>query len=147
MKIKIKHKAPVVAAGTIEISAPPERVWEVMTDIENWPRWNPDIRKTSVKGPLEEGTEFTWESGPGTISSTLQAVEPEKLLAWTGKTLGIRAIHIWWLKPVNRGTEVRTEESWEGWPARLFKKSMKRTLEKAIYSGLESLKKESERKS
>jgi uncharacterized membrane protein len=43
---------------TIEIGAPPDVVWEVLRDVESWPRWTASM--TSVElvtdGPLREGS-------------------------------------------------------------------------------------------
>jgi hypothetical protein len=47
-------------------------------------------------------------------------------LAWTGKTFGIEANHIWRLKPRDGKTIVRTEESWEGLVANIFRARMER---------------------
>jgi hypothetical protein len=38
----------------------------------------------------------TQEGGSETITSTIERVEPPRLFAWTGRTLGIKAIHVWW---------------------------------------------------
>ncbi len=37
----------------VEIDAPVERVWEIMTDFEAFPDWNPFIKK--MRGDLEVG--------------------------------------------------------------------------------------------
>ena len=36
--------APVAGANEIEIPVTPEVVWDVPTDNEAWPSWNPDVR-------------------------------------------------------------------------------------------------------
>jgi uncharacterized protein YndB with AHSA1/START domain len=142
----INERAPVVAAGEIEIAANPEIVWDLLTKIDLWPSWNPDVKAVSMNGAVTEGTEFRWKSGPGTITSTIRRVEPPRLMAWTGKISGIKANHIWRLEPRDGKTIVRTEESWEGLVTRIFRARMQRTLQNAIDSGLRHLKAEAERR-
>ncbi|MBC9225913.1 SRPBCC family protein [Aeromicrobium sp. 636] len=45
-------------SATIDIEAPPERVWELVSDPAQMPRWSPQCRKTIVrgKGPVGVGT-------------------------------------------------------------------------------------------
>jgi uncharacterized protein YndB with AHSA1/START domain len=38
------------------IGAPPEAVWRVLTDIEQWPLWGPSVRRAELHGG---GTEVT----------------------------------------------------------------------------------------
>jgi uncharacterized protein YndB with AHSA1/START domain len=142
----INEQAPVVGASEIEIGASPEAVWDVLTSFERWPSWNPDVKSMSVEGPVEPGTVFRWKAGPGTVESTIQRVEPPRLIAWTGKTLGIKAIHFWHLEPRNGGTFVRTEESYEGLVTRLFRGPLQKTLDRALADGLQHLKTEVERR-
>lgn len=43
----------------IEIAAPPETVWRVITDIERWPEWTESIRRVeAVQGPLGPGAVY-----------------------------------------------------------------------------------------
>jgi len=97
--IKVNENAPVVARGEIEIAADPDIIWDVLADIERWPNWNPEVKAVSIGGILAEGSKFKWKAGPGTITSTIQMVDRPKILAWTGKSTGIKAVHIWRLEP------------------------------------------------
>jgi uncharacterized protein YndB with AHSA1/START domain len=145
--VDVNRAAPVIAADEIEIAASPQAVWDVLTDLESWPRWNPDVKSMSMQGDLAEGSTFRWRAGPGTITSTIQQVEPPKLIAWTGTTFGIKARHVYRLEPRGEGTLVHTEESYEGLVARLLRGSLQKTLEKGLSDGLRYLKAEAERRS
>ena len=94
----INESAPVVGRSEVEIAAAPESVWEVLTSFEHWPSWLRDVKSMSMQGPVAVGSVFKWKAGPGTITSTIQRVERPRLIAWTGRTFGIRAIHFWSLE-------------------------------------------------
>jgi hypothetical protein len=145
VELSADKSAPVYGSGSVDAAAPVEVVWRVMTEVERWPEWNPDVRDAAMDGALAEGTTFRWKAGPGTIRSTLRAVQPMHLLAWTGKTLGIPAVHVYRLESRGGLTTVSTEESWSGLLARVFRSSLQRTLQKAIDTGLDALKREAER--
>jgi len=142
--MEIDTSAPAVARSEIEVAAPPEIVWEVLTDIPRWSAWNSDVKSASLEGPLAEGTKFRWKSGPGRITSTLQSVEPPHVIAWTGKTFGIEAKHIYRLERRGDATMVSSEESWDGLLVRLLRRSTTKMLQKAVESGLVHLKREAE---
>jgi uncharacterized protein YndB with AHSA1/START domain len=135
-----------VASSEAVIAAPIETVWEVISDIDGWPRWNPAIKEAKLLGDLAPGSVFRWKAGPGGITSTLRRVEHPHILAWTGRTFGINAIHVYRLDEQGGGTRVRTAESWEGLPTRLLRGRMQRMLEEALGPDLEALKREAERR-
>ncbi len=142
----INHAAPVVASSEAEVSASPDLVWDVLTVIEQWPSWNPDVKWVSMDGRLSEGTEFRWKAGPATITSKLQSVDAPARIAWTGTTFGIEAMHVYALEARNGVTIVRTEESYDGLLARIFRGRLQKTLEDSLTSGLAHLKAEAERR-
>jgi uncharacterized protein YndB with AHSA1/START domain len=37
-------QAPIKSKREIEIAAPPEVVWDVLTDFRQWPEWNPRVK-------------------------------------------------------------------------------------------------------
>jgi hypothetical protein len=138
--------APVRGTAEIEIAAPPQTVWDVLTRFQNWPNWNPDVKSMSFEGPLAPGSMFRWKAGPGTILSTLDRVEPPRYISWQGKTLTIDAYHEWWLEPRDGGTHVRTEETFSGLLAKILRGTLQKTLDKSFEVGVERLKRESERR-
>ncbi len=142
----ISREAPVFAESEIDVAAEPEAVWSVLTDFGGWPRWNPDVKAMSVDGDVAPGTRFTWKSGPATIKSTIQEVERPRLIAWTGRTLGTTAKHVYRLEPRDGRTAVQTQESFEGWLPRLLRGRMTSTLKKGLDDGLRHLKAEAERR-
>jgi carbon monoxide dehydrogenase subunit G len=139
-------EAPVRSKREVEIAAPPEVVWDVLTGLAQWPDWNPDVKSMSFEGPVAPGSVFRWKAGPGTIVSTLEQVDRPSYIRWRGRTLSIKALHEWWFEPSNAGTRVETEESFSGLLARLFRGSLQKTLDNSTESGLEHLKRESERR-
>ena len=134
------REAPAFGASEIEIAAEQDAVWDVLTDFEGWTTWNPDITSMSIDGDVAPGTQFKWKSGRAPITSTIERVERPRLIAWTGKTFGMSAIHVYRLDAARGGTLVRTEESFEGWLARLLRGRMRKTLQNSLDSGLRRLK-------
>lgn len=81
-------EAPVCSREEVVVTAPPETVWDVISKIDEWPRWNADIKEARIEGDLAPRTSFTWKAGPGTIRSTLREVDRPHVLGWTGRTMG-----------------------------------------------------------
>jgi hypothetical protein len=138
--VEANRDAPVFSEGRIEIAASPAALWDLMADIEGWPKWNPDVREVSVQGDVAEGTVFRWKAGPGTITSILRLVDRPRALGWTGRTFGINAIHVWRFEPRGPATIASMEESFEGLTARLFRRRLQKQLDTTTRTGLENLK-------
>ena len=74
----------------IEIDAPPERVWAVVTDFAAYPEWNPFIRR--ISGELRVGAKLEVRIEPPggramTFKPTVLAVEAKRELRWLGRLL------------------------------------------------------------
>jgi hypothetical protein len=137
--VQADRNAPVYGASEIEVVADPETVWGVVADISG----------VTVRGPVRPGTTSSWQSGPGTITPTFQVVDQPTELPWTGRTMGLPAIHVYRLPPSEQPpghTIVSTEESRGGLLARLLHKRFTTTLKTAIATGLTRLTAEAERR-
>jgi len=62
----------------IEIDAPLEKVWKVMTDPLSWPNWFPGIDSVSTVTSVNAGSTFEWEDDGETGHGTIVALEPLK---------------------------------------------------------------------
>lgn len=143
-EIDIDRNAPVWESAEIHISAPLEIVWAVLTDFANWPKWNKSVTRMRLNGPVAPRTEFQWKGGGANIVSTIQDVSPKTRILWTGRTFGIKAIHVWSFRPESDGVVVKTEESFAGVLQRILKSQMRRLLKKSLEEGLSDLRRECE---
>jgi len=41
--------------ASLETTAAPARVWQVWSDVNQWPEWNPDMKESRLDGPLKLG--------------------------------------------------------------------------------------------
>jgi len=74
----------------IEIAAPAGRVWQILTDFDAYPEWNPFIK--SVRGRPERSSKLEVRIEPPggramTFKPTVLEAEPERELRWLGRVL------------------------------------------------------------
>lgn len=136
----INPEAPVVQVKEIQINATPEKVWQVLTDIQHWDQWNKRIKHPNLQSHAEVGSVFTWKTNGSKIKSKIHFFTPNRVLGWQGKAFGARAIHNWYLETTTMGTKVRVEESMEGWIVNLIKHKMNKKLTDDMQYWLEQLK-------
>ncbi len=72
----------------ININASPSIVWKILTDFEDFPKWNPFIKK--ISGNQQEGSRIeAFIKSPNSrglkIKPVILAYHPEKELRWLGK--------------------------------------------------------------
>jgi hypothetical protein len=74
----------------IEIRAPAEKVWRLLTDFADLPQWNPFIRRASGKIEVGEHLEVTIQPSGArgmTFRPTVLRAEPNRELRWLGHLL------------------------------------------------------------
>jgi hypothetical protein len=93
----------------IEINAPAERVWQLLTDFASFPQWNPFIRRAS--GEPREGAQLQVYLQPSgakgmTFRPKVLKAEPNRELRWLGHFLipGLfDGEHIFTIEPLGAG--------------------------------------------
>jgi hypothetical protein len=112
---------------TIDIDAPPEALWEVLTELATYPEWNPHI--TSAEGQLTEDERLAIVvdregDHQRNLKVIVTAVKPEEQLEWVG-TVGHRYLfqghHSFKLEPLDDNrTRFHNRERISGLLASLF---------------------------
>ena len=71
----------------IDIDAPPERVWAIITDFDSFPQWNPFVKQ--ISGRPEEGSKLDVRIAPPgkrgmRFKPTVVTADRNRELAWLG---------------------------------------------------------------
>ncbi|MCI4065585.1 SRPBCC domain-containing protein [Micromonospora sp. R77] len=118
---------------SITISSPPERVWEILTDLPRYQEWNPFVRRAAGRPAVGEAlTLFIQPPGEKgmTHHPTVTVAEPARQFQWLGKVavpglFGAR--HEFVLEAAAGGTLVRHRETFTGLLVPFLKRTLDRT--------------------
>lgn len=146
MNKEINLKAPVISKQSVEINAPVEKVWKILTGINEWENWQSQVTHAEIIGQPKEGAFFIWYAKGLTFKSQIHTCMPFQKFGWTGKTVGANAIHNWNLVDNEKNTTVFVEESLQGFIPELFKRKFQEDLNEGMQKNLEELKLVSERR-
>jgi uncharacterized protein YndB with AHSA1/START domain len=105
---------------TIDVDAPIERVWDVLTDIDRWPEWTASVNRARRldAGPLRRGSraELAQPKLPA-ATWTVIGVEPGRSFTWEQRGPGVRTTARHTLEPVEGGTRLWLSIEQSGWMA------------------------------
>ncbi len=119
-------------------------MWQIQSDINNWPVWQKEVTFAKLEGKLVKGATFKWKAMGINIVSELQEVVSNKSIGWTGNSLGMSAVHLWKFEKLGNNTRVITEESLSGWLPMLIKIIKPDFLEQSLLKALLTLKNHAE---
>jgi hypothetical protein len=81
--------------SSVDIDAPPGRVWQLTVDVESWPTMTPTI--TSVRrldtGPLRVGSQASIKQPAQSLAVwTVTELEPGRRFAWRTRRMGLTMV-------------------------------------------------------
>lgn len=109
------------ASAKIEIAAPPERVYELITDLANLGAWNAECEKARWVGAVKEprrGAKFSGSNRNGvrrwSTQCTVTAAEPGRTFAYHVRAGGVLDVAVWRfdLTPTEDGCLVE-QKTWD----------------------------------
>ena len=101
-----------------EIQATADKVWDILADVEAWPKWQgTSFIKLKTPTPIKEGSVFDVKLAGLKWNITMTKAEKPEKFAWIGKALGMQGNHEWEFKEHEGKTSATTRESVSGWIA------------------------------
>ena len=110
--------SPIEVHNEIVAPAAPERVWDLLTDVEGWPSWYRACRWVRVE-PAASGARpasFRWKAHPIALRSTVVASDRPRSFVFIADARGLHAEHAFTLRPApgGLGTVVLSHETQDG---------------------------------
>src|SRR5690606_24984385 len=137
----INYFAPIKVEKSIVINADIEKIWRVLTNIDNWSTWNSDISISKIKGELQIAGSFHLKSGI-TLKSKIHTTNPYSEFGWTSRNLGVYVISNWRLVEIDDQTKVYVQKSMDGVFSVILCAYFERILRMRISNWLISMKRE-----
>ena len=102
---------------TVDIAAPPERVWAVMIDVERWPEWTKSMEtiRRLEGGPFAIGSS-TWISQPKLRPAvwTVTQFDAGRSFTWSASGPGFRVFGSHGVEPIESGSRATLSIRFEG---------------------------------
>lgn len=137
---------------TRDVAAARDRIFAILADAANWPRWNSNFREVTLLAPgtpVGLGTEARLKPADGPeATASVATFEPGSRVVWKSKVMGMTVSITHALSPGTAPgtTQVAFETSIEGGLGALMGGFMKTKLEKALNEGIDGLKRAAEGK-
>ncbi|MER8153977.1 SRPBCC domain-containing protein [Streptomyces sp. NPDC094472] len=111
----------IYALNDIDVKAPPEVVWKLLVDAENWSSYFPPEDQVKILGGKPElalGTQYSRVTVGFPMSLRVTEHNPFSRLSWEtfvdGDETGSSAYHGWVITPTDNGCHVLSEETQQG---------------------------------
>jgi uncharacterized protein YndB with AHSA1/START domain len=109
---------------TVNIDAPPERVWAVMTDVERWPEWTESMKSVERLDSGEFGVgskaKLKIRRSPNANVWTVTELTPNRSFSWETNSGGVKGVATHVIEPAGGGSKVTLSVDLSGPVATLF---------------------------
>lgn len=106
--------APVTASRSVTIDAPADRVWRILTNVEDWPQWHAYLKDAELHGDFAAGSALSY-GGPLKHRLTVAKVKVNELVMLYGFLSRYTAVTKWDVQRASSGgTKVTFTESSAG---------------------------------
>ena len=125
----------------ITISASPDAIFRIYTDVKSWHTWDPDTKQASLEGPFVVGSKGKLTPTKGkTVPMVLTQVEPSRCFTVESKIPLFRMLFEHELVPLTGATEVVHRVTFSGLLSLVLGRMLARQLNTGLPLTLRKLK-------
>ena len=132
---------------SIDVAAPPDRVWQVMSDVDRWHEWTKSVTSITRKdnGPFAVGSRAVIRQPkfPPALWK-ITSIEPGRSFEWTNVAPGVRVVARHGVQPVAGGTRATLSLQYYGLLGGLLARMTKGITERYLAMEANGLKARSE---
>ena len=130
---------------TVDIGAPPEKVFSILCDVERWPEWTSTMTSVRARGPFALGSSAEVRQ-PRLRPAVWQVTsfEDGRNFTWTTHSLGLRMTAGHLIEPQGTGSRVVLSFELSGFLAPLASRLYGGLIERYITTESQGLKRRSE---
>ena len=133
---------------TVNINAPPERVWAVMMDVERWPEWTKSMKSVERLDSGEFGVgskgRLKIRRSPNANVWTVTELTPARSFSWETNSGGVKGVATHVIEPDGNSSKVTLTVDLSGIVATLFGPMIGGQSRKNVEMEAEGLKRRSE---
>ena len=115
---------PIHVERTIQINAPPERVWSVMKDVERWPEWTESMKSVERLDTGEFGlgtkAKLKIRRSPNANVWKVTELTPDRSFTWETNSGGVKGVAAHVIEPAGDASKVTLTVDLSGPVATLF---------------------------
>ena len=139
---------PIHIERTVNINAPPDRVWAVMKDVERWPEWTESMKNVERldTGDFALGSKAKLKihRSPNANVWTVTELSPSRSFTWETNSGGVKGVAKHVIEPNGSGSKVTLTVDLSGPVATIFSPIIAGQSRKNVDMEAEGLKRRSE---
>ena len=139
---------PIHIERTMDIKAPPDRVWPVMTDVERWPEWTESMNSVERLDTGDFGlgskAKLKIRRSPNANVWTVTELTPKRSFTWETNSGGVKGVAKHVIEPDGSGSKVTLSVDLSGPVATIFSPIFACESRKNVDMEAEGLKRQSE---
>lgn len=132
---------------TVEVDADPQRVWQVLVDVESWPEWTPSMTTVEMvtPRPLGPGSRVAVKQPRlARVEMTVDRYVEGRSFAWSSRTKGLHTVGDHVVEPTPTGSRVTLTLTQSGPLAGIVRLAYGRMIRRYVHLETTGLKRRAE---